>query len=248
MQIRRLFSDFKTIINNLLIITGEEAHYGVKVLRLQTNDTVEIITEKGILKGQITNISKKTIEIQLPEINPEIKCEPDIEIVLFQAIPDHFEKFELITQKTTELGITTIIPFTSKYTESKYKKINIEKKLERARKIAKEAVRQCKRTFTPTIGTLTTFEQAVAQAKKLEAIYFFAEHKIEGNIAKTTKPNQVGIFIGAEGGFSEEEFKALAYSNFTPVHLKGRVLRTETAAITAVSLIQHRFGDYKNSF
>jgi len=248
MQIRRLFSDLEEVQGNILIINGDEAHYGIKVLRLQNEDIIEIITEQGMIEGQISNLAKKTIEIQITSQTPKIINEPEIEIILFQGIPDHFEKFELITQKTTELGITKIIPFTSKYTDAKYKKINIEKKLERAKKIAKEAVRQCKRTFIPTIEPLTTFEKAVEQAKTLEKTYFFAEYQLKNNIEKTTNPKQLGIFIGAEGGFSEEEFKKLADSNFSPVHLKGRVLRTETAAITAVSLIQHKFGDYKNSF
>lgn len=248
MQLRRLFSDFKNIVDNGLLIEDEEAHYGLRVLRLKEKDSVEIITDLGVIEGVISGISKNDIKIDIENVTPVIKNEPEIEVVLFQGIPDHIEKFELIVQKTTELGITKIVPFTSKYTDAKYKKINIDKKLERIRKIAKEAVRQCKRTFVPQIESLTTFEKACEMAKKLEEVFFFAELPTNDETEKKKQPKQIGLFIGAEGGFGEEEFKQLENRNFRGVHLKGRVLRTETAAITAVGLIQYQFGDYKKAF
>jgi len=246
MQTRRLFFE-KPIESNTVLIENEEAHYGIKVLRLKTNDPVELITSKGVLEGCITDLTKKTIEVKLNSLSFTIKGEPIVEIVLFQAIPDHFEKFELIVQKTTELGISKIIPFISKYTDSKYKKINLRKKLERARKIAKEAVRQCKRTFTPKITDLMTFKEAVLEAQKLDKTFFFAEYSVGEDKVQDNTLNTIGIFIGAEGGFDKEEFSFLKNNNFASIHLKGRVLRTETAAIAATTLIQLKFGDYKQS-
>ncbi len=246
MQTRRLFFE-EPVENDIITIQNEEAHYGIKVLRLKTNDSVELITKKGILEGTVSTLTKKTIGIKLNSLSFTVKGEPKVEIILFQAIPDHFEKFELIVQKTTELGISKIIPFTSKYTDSKYKKINMGKKLERARKIAKEAVRQCKRTFPPEITNLITFEKAIEKAKLLDRVFFFAEYSVGESKIPDISVNKIGVFVGAEGGFDKEEFSQLNKNSFAPVHLKGRVLRTETAAITATTLIQLKFGDYKHS-
>jgi 16S rRNA (uracil1498-N3)-methyltransferase len=246
MQIRRLFAT-GPVENNITIIQNEEAYYGIKVLRLKTNDPVEVLTDKGILEGTVKTVTKKSIEITLNSLSFLIKGEPSVNITLFQAIPDHFEKFELIVQKTTELGVSKIVPFTSSHTDSKYKKIDITKKLKRAKKIAKEAVRQCKRTFPPEITDLTSFENAILEAEKSDSTFFFAEYNVSTGEKISPDVKKIGIFIGAEGGFSDEEFSRLKNKKFIPVHLKGRVLRTETAAITAISLIQMKFGDYKNS-
>jgi len=180
---------------------------------------------------------------------PEIKNEPSVTVTLFQGIPDHLDKLELIVQKCVELGISRIVTFTSRYTDAKYGKMDVEQKMERIQKIAKEAVRQCGRTRIPPVDGPLPFGEIGNDIARHHAAFLFYEKSMNVQSIQAKYPETIAVIVGPEGGFSEEEAGGLtAVENCTPIHLPGRILRTETAAVACVTLIQARFGDYQNVF
>ncbi len=241
MQIRRVFGPLPDK-NGISFLSEKESHYVLKVLRLKENDSVELITEKGCAAGRLRIVSKNKAAVVVEE-EFKIKNEPHTFVALFQAVPDNFDKLELIVQKATELGVSEIHPFLSRYTDSKYRKMNIAKKFERLEKIALEAVRQCKRTFPPKIFSLKHLSEAVKHACE-----HFENRIVLGERGKTVKREiQKGgfaMFVGSEGGFSEEEFESFLQNKFYFLNLGGRILRTETAAIAGLTIIQTLFGDF----
>ncbi|BBB32075.1 16S rRNA (uracil1498-N3)-methyltransferase [Thermotomaculum hydrothermale] len=239
MQLRRVFAD--KIEGNIVKLNRDESHYVTKVLRLKECAKLEVILPQGVVNGEIVKIDKGIVFVEV-EGKPEIKNEPETKIALFQAMPEKLEKLELIVQKATELGVSEIYTFHSRYTNPKYRKMNLDKKFERLEKIAREAVRQCKRTFPPEIFKPVKLPQAIEKAKSFDNRFIFGEKG--GTVKKDVKNGSFAFFIGAEGGFSEEEFDLFIQEGFYFINLSGRILRTETAAITGLVIIQTLFGDY----
>lgn len=241
MQVRRVFAD--NIVDGIVSLSREESHYVTKVLRLREGAELEVLLPDGCVSGNLAKIESGNVFVEVKS-EPIVKNEPQVEIALFQAMPEKFEKLELIAQKATELGVSKIFTFHSRYTNPKYRKINLDKKFERLGKIVKEAVRQCKRTFPPEIFKPLKFKEALEKSKYFENRIVFGE-KGE-TIKQNVKEGSFAFFVGAEGGFSDEEFELFKEEGFYFVNLGGRILRTETAAITGLAIIQTLFGDFKN--
>ncbi len=240
MQIRRVFAE--SIENGIVKLSREESHYVRKVLRLKEGAGLEVILPDGCVEGEIVKVDGDNVVVKV-EREIKVKNEPSVEIALFQAIPDRFEKLELIVQKATELGVSKIYTFHSRYTDSKYQKMNLDKKFKRLEKIAKEAVRQCKRTFAPDIFKPVKIKEAFKIAENFDNRIVFGE---KGETVRAeVKVGNFALFVGAEGGFSDEEFEEFKKRGFYFVNLGGRILRTETAAIAGLTIVQTLFGDFK---
>ena len=241
MQVRRVFAD--NIVDGIVKLSRDESHYVTKVLRLREGAELEVLLPQGCVFGNIAKIESGNVFVEVKS-EPVVKNEPQVEIALFQAMPEKFEKLELIAQKATELGVSKIFTFHSRYTNPKYRKMSLDKKFNRLEKIVKEAVRQCKRTFPPEVFKPLKFNEALEKSKGFENCIVFGE-KGE-TIKQNVKEGSFAFFVGAEGGFSDEEFGLFKKEGFYFVNLGGRILRTETAAITGLAIIQTLFGDFKD--
>ncbi len=154
---------------------------------------------------------------------------------------------ELIIQKCVELGIDAIVPVE---TERSIVKLNKKeyKKIERWQKIAEAAAKQTGRGKIPQIGNVLSFEQALQYSKKLDKSIIPYEKEQKTNLKefiKNFEGKSIGIFIGAEGGFSEQEIVKAVEQNVLPVTLGKRILRTETAGMitTAILIYEIEQGD-----
>ena len=243
MQIRRLFVDNPV---NPIVLCPEEHHYATRVLRLQPGHVVELITPTGCMTGRIESIDRETRITALG--NPEVRNEPGIAVTLFQGLPDNMDKLELIVQKAVELGATRIVPFLSRYTDAKYRKMDMSRKMDRIRKIAREAVRQCKRTVVPLIPDPADLPDIRTSLTELDTTFLFYEKPVQDKLLIPATPVSAGIVIGPEGGFADHEVEQLLEWGTVPVYLPGRTLRTETAGLAALTLVMARFGDYRNLF
>ena len=241
MQVRRVFAD--SIVDGIIRLDRDESHYVTRVLRLKEGAELEVLLPDGCVSGNLAKIESGNVFVEVKS-EPVVKNEPQVEIALFQAMPEKFEKLELIAQKATELGVSKIYTFHSRYTNPKYRKMNLDKKFERLEKIVKEAVRQCKRTFPPEVFKPLKLKETIEKAKDFDNRFVFGE-KGE-TIKQKVKEGSFAFFIGAEGGFSDEEFELFKKEGFYFVNLGGRILRTETAAITGLAIIQTLFGDFKD--
>lgn len=177
--------------------------------------------------------------------------EPDYElpsrIYLFQGLPKA-DKMKLIIQKAVELGAYEIIPVETKRCVVRLDKKKAEKKTARWQQIAESAAKQSKRMLVPEIHSVMSYKEALDYAEKLDVLlipYELADKMTETKavLDKIQKGQSVGIFIGPEGGFEEEEVRAAVSKGAAPVTLGRRILRTETAGLAVLSILMFQLED-----
>jgi 16S rRNA (uracil1498-N3)-methyltransferase len=243
----KFFVPKENIVDNVAIIDGEDVKHIYRVLRLKISDKVSINNCEGKeYIGEITLIDKKQVNINLLQDNP-INNESPIEVYLFQGLPKS-TKMDLIVQKNTELGVKAITPI---ITERVVVKTELKefKKVDRWNRIALEASKQSKRSLVPQINAPIDFENLLEQLKHMDLVVVPYENE-EGYGIKKTVQNiggkhivKVAIVIGPEGGFEEYEILKLKEIGAEIVTLGPRILRTETAGFTCLSLIMYELGD-----
>lgn len=225
------------ILAGKIKITGEDFKH-IKALRLNPKD--KIIVCDGNQKDyfcEIKNIDHESAILFINNIQNS-QTESPKKIILFQAIPKS-DKFEFIIQKSIELGVNKIIPVITDFCD--IKKNPSENKFLRWKKIAKSAAEQSGRGIIPEISNTINFSQAVLTAKNFD-LNIIAHEKTNISIKKIlsqdlNQKNSIGIFIGPEGGFSDQEIILAEKNNLQPVSLGKRILRTETAALFILSVI-----------
>ena len=171
----------------------------------------------------------------------EPKYELPNKIYLFQGLPKQ-DKMELIVQKAVELGVYQVIPVATKRAVVKLDAKKAKKKVERWQQIAVSAAKQAGRGIIPAVGEVCTYAQALKYAEELDVVlipYELAEGMEETKqiIAEIRPGQSVGIFIGPEGGFEKEEVEQAVKAGAEPLTLGKRILRTETAGLTMLSVL-----------
>ena len=227
-------------------IAGEKARYLINVLRSHVGDEIMVFDGKGSsYSAKITSIKNKELFARVNRVMP-YDVESKLNIILIQGVLKG-EKMELIIQKTTELGISDIVPVTTERSQ-----LRETRKGPRWRKIAEDASRQCGRTRVPRIHDLIPFQEVFAPSSHLtqrlsesRGLLFWEEGGM--NLSETKDALEVCrslmISIGPEGGFTKEEARLAQSNGFLHVSLGKRILRAETAAIAATALVQYVWGD-----
>lgn len=162
-------------------------------------------------------------------------------IYLFQGLPKQ-EKMEWIVQKSVELGVCQVVPVMVRRCVVKLDEKKAQKKVSRWQQIAESAAKQAGRDYIPKVEQVLPYQEALKMADGLDVLLipYELERDVEGSkeIIQAIRPGQsVGIFIGPEGGFEKEEVEAAIAAGATPISLGRRILRTETAGLTALSLL-----------
>ncbi|MBZ9636099.1 16S rRNA (uracil(1498)-N(3))-methyltransferase [Clostridium sp. FP1] len=243
----KFFVPKQNIDGDNAIIDGEDVKHIYKVLRLKIGDVVSVNNCEGSeYVGEITLIDKKSVTINLLE-KSSINNESHIEVYLFQGMPKS-TKMDLIVQKNTELGVKAITPMISQRVVVKTELCEF-KKVDRWNRIALEACKQCKRSLVPQINVPIEFDHLLEELKHMDLVVVPYENeegygikKLMNDIEKNTIV-KVGIVIGPEGGFEESEIQKLTEIGAKIVTLGPRILRTETAGFTCLSLIMYELGD-----
>lgn len=229
-----------TQLGNCVLSEEASAHIS-RVLRMKETQSVLLFDGSGAeFPGIIQSIDKKIVTIQLTE-RVERNCESPLYLHLGQVI-SRGDKMEFTIQKSVELGVNTITPLISERCGVKLDEKRFEKKLAQWQKIAISACEQCGRNIIPTIRPVMQLEAwcaEVSDALKLN-LHPRANHSITTLPATT---NRVRLLIGPEGGLSTQEITMTEQYQFEETLLGPRVLRTETAALTAITALQVRFGD-----
>jgi len=221
--------------DNNLILEKDDIHHIKNVMRNKINDQIEIVYENKVYKCKIKNLEPLSFEIIDEHIeDKELNVNLTIAISLVQE-----QKFDLILQKLTELGVSTVIPVKTERSIVKLDEKRVEKKLQRWQMICKEASEQSKRTKIPKIEKIMTLKELTNVNNNLKLIC---------SLNETTKPltaylnediDELLFVIGPEGGFSNKEEELLLNNDFKAVSLGKRVLRVETAAIYVASIINY---------
>lgn len=196
-------------------------------------------------RGRVVFVSKEKASVWIFSQFPS-PTESPLEIVLLQALPEK-ERMELIIQKTTELGVSRIIPFKSKRSISLEEREAKQKKAHRWQDIALKATQQSRRALIPRVEAYRSFEEALASCTEegLRILLWERQGKPLKEVLGSFSFQRVYGMVGPEGGFTQEEVEAARRMGFLPVKLGQRILRTETAAIILVALLQYAWGDLR---
>ncbi|MGJ8692974.1 MAG: 16S rRNA (uracil(1498)-N(3))-methyltransferase [Thalassotalea sp.] len=213
----------------------------IRVLRLSEGDEFTIFNGDGYdYLAKIVNSSKKSADANIIE-KTKINTESPLNIHLGQGI-SRGDRMDFTLQKSVELGVSTITPLFTERCGVKLNKERLTKKVEQWQKIVISACEQSGRTTVPEVKFPVTLEQWLGEettALKLN-LHPRALHSI---MSLPAENNRVRLLIGPEGGLSDDEINIATAANFIDVLLGPRVLRTETAALTAITALQCRFGD-----
>lgn len=252
----KFFTSAENFINDKAKILGDDVKHIYKVLRLSEGEIVTINNCSGEeFLGKIKAISKQEVIVDITE-KLDINNESDVEIFLYQGLPKA-QKMDLIVQKGTELGINKFIPVITARVDIKLK--GEFKKLDRLNRIALEAAKQSKRTIIPTVEEPIKFEDMLRAMEDMDLMvvpYENAENfgiktlfkDIQRDKSSLNEIKKVGILVGPEGGFEEDEIEILKNLGARIITLGNRILRTETAGFVATSLIQYELGDLGGNY
>lgn len=242
-NMQQFFADPSWIRDGRVYLTGPDVNHIRNVLRMKPGEDVRVSDGNGaVYLCCIGAYEEKTAVLDiLKELEPD--TELPSKLILFQGLPKG-DKMDLIVQKAVELGAYSVIPFAAKRSIVKLDDKKAQKRQQRWQAIAKGAAEQSGRSLIPSVGQVQTFAEALEEASALDVVLI--PYEMEEGMEKTVqvieniKPGQsVGIFIGPEGGFEEEEVARAEKVGAKPVTLGKRILRTETAGLAALSILMY---------
>lgn len=233
------FTDENSRQGDTYYITGSDCNHIKNVLRMKCGDTFLVSCGGKSSLCSLTAINDDCIEAGIIEEDYH-NTELPVKIYLFQGLPKS-DKMELIIQKAVELGVYEIIPTEMNRCVVKLDEKKKKAKIQRWQAISESAAKQSKRNTVPTVSDVLTYNQALKKAEDLDLILVPYENERGMTATKEAlslikKGMSVGIIIGPEGGFEESEVASAVKINGKAVSLGERILRTETAAITAVGM------------
>lgn len=227
-------------LGNIHLSEDASGHVG-RVLRMNTGNEVLLFDGSGAeFPGVISSVSKKNVTVEIKD-RVEHSIESPLNLHLGQVI-SRGDKMEFTIQKAVELGVNTITPLISERCGVKLNTERFEKKLQQWQKIVIAACEQCGRNIVPTVRPLMQLEQWCAE--DYDGLKLNLHPRAKYSINTLPAPvNKVRLLIGPEGGLSDEEIQMTEQYQFEETLLGPRVLRTETAGLSAITALQVRFGD-----
>lgn len=234
---KKLFVD--KISQDNVLEGDDHAHVSV-VLRARVGDELVLCDGDGYdYTFQIVRIESKRTFLKLiskEETTTEPKAKVDLFVALLKA-----DKLEWVCQKCTELGINAIQPFISEFVQVKKESV----KVERLNKICKEAAQQCGRGKVPVLREPIKWTEMTSKLGDYDNVLFLYEKDGASLKDIKLKGESVAIIIGSEGGFSDKEASELSSMGVTTINLGKRILRAETACVTATTLVMYEMGELK---
>lgn len=241
----RFFVPKEAVQGKSILISGKEAHHILDVMRLKKLD--EIVAFDGTGKeytGFIKDVQRASLTVEITRtIEPIAKDE--VRITLLQALPKK-EKMDYIIEKATELGASSIIPVMTDRTIPRWEASKKEAQVLRWQKMAAQASGQCGRSDIPHIGCIMTFSECIKDVigydLKLIAALTEGTVDIKSAIADF-RGKRVVIGIGPEGDFTPGEVNQAKESGFISVSLGPRVLKSDTAGLASLAILNYEFTD-----
>jgi 16S rRNA (uracil1498-N3)-methyltransferase len=226
---------FGKIIDNNVTLDEDDLFHLTKVLRARIGDKIEVVINCACAVYEISSLNPFQLNfVEDVWFNSELEND----VSLFYCLSKG-DKIDFVIQKATELGVKEIVLFDSKYSVVKYDEKDIAKKLKRFNEIAKGAAEQSHRLIIPEVKGVYRFSDIDKFLKTHNFLAYEKESQERNNtlqLFQNIKPHEsVSILIGSEGGFSEEEVDLLNRKGLINISLGKRILRTETAAVSALS-------------
>jgi len=239
----RLFVSGALINGADVLLEGDRARYLGRVLRLRVGDEITVFNGEGPeWTAMIETMTKSAATLRIGD-RRETGTESPLKIHLVQGI-SRGERMDFVVQKATELGVKRITPVLTEYGVVKLDQARGEKRREHWASVATSACEQSGRTRLPLVDTpIALRDWFGSKPTEVGAELILAPGTATALTAIDTPTTKVCLLIGPEGGFSETEYEDADIAGFTAVSLGPRVLRTETAAVAALSVLQSRWGD-----
>jgi len=244
MRIPRVYLQQELASGATVIVSGQTAHHVTHVLRLRERATLRVFNGDGN-EYTATFTGKGRGEITL-EIGDPVSTlpEPALAIQLAQGIARH-DRMDLILQKSVELGVSDIQPLWMQRSQSHLRGERLEKRIRHWQGVISSACEQCGRATLPTLESPLTYPEWLA-GNHDSALGLVLQPDSRTVLADLAQPDgTITLLVGPEGGMNEEEKAHAVTAGFTGVRLGQRILRTETAALAALSGIQTLWGDFR---
>ncbi|MCD6045263.1 MAG: Ribosomal small subunit methyltransferase [Gammaproteobacteria bacterium] len=234
---------------NKLLALGEcaldeaAAHHSVHVLRLKIGSEVIVFNGNGDeFKGILSEVSKKAVTVTLQQ-SYSVHNESFLALHLVQAISrkDHMD---LTLQKAVELGVTQITPIVSDFSNIKQSLAEFKHKQDHWQKIIISASQQAGRCIIARLNPIISFKEALQTIEAEQRLFLSPRAAAKSEKLWTTPLKSVALFVGCEGGFSEREESLASANELRAIALGSRILRTETAAIAILAILQYCLGDF----
>lgn len=244
---RRFYVDEIKEDQRTLSITGPEAKHIGRVLRMGPGDRLILMDRKGRrFQAVVEKTAAWEVRVLVEKILPA-PSSPPVDIRLCQSLLKS-NAMDYMVQKTSELGVSAILPFISERTVVKTAADAAGQKLERWRKISQSAAKQSNKDRPAEIEPLTSFDRlvkALQREKGLKVVLWEAEDATDLKSVLRSSPvaDRLIAVIGPEGGFGREEVSAAREAGLVSVSLGSRILRAETAAIALAAVVQYEWGD-----
>ena len=239
---RRLF--YAGTLAEEIMITGDDAHHLARVMRAQIGDEVMVADTDGrVARMAVASIASDSVCLNLVEYLPQEEGSP-AEVILVQALLKG-EKMDFVVQKAVELGAAAFYPVITEHVVVRYDAKKAAAKAARWQKIADEAAKQCGRTRVPSVDEVRTLKELI---QEYDRYFFFIPYEGEEKAARIAveraAEEDTVICIGPEGGYAPEEIEELTSSceQYAVVSLGKRIMRAETAALAACSVIMYERG------
>ena len=235
------FASPDQISEDTIRIGGNDYNHIRNVLRIGAEEKVSVYD--GAYHEYICSLDhyeKETAVLKILEMKPS-ENELRSKLYLFQGLPKQ-DKMDLIIQKAVELGVHAIIPVQMHRCIVKYDEKKEKAKLKRWQTIAESAAKQSARAIIPEVGAIINYDDALIFAASLDTVFVPYEYeedmaRTKERIATLSPGSSIGIFIGPEGGFEDDEIQKARERGFETISLGRRILRTETAGLCALSVL-----------
>ncbi|WP_404453060.1 16S rRNA (uracil(1498)-N(3))-methyltransferase [Virgibacillus necropolis] len=231
-----------------LIITGDDSHHVIRVMRGDIGDKMICNHPSGYaVLGEIISIDQQCVTLSIKERLQET-VELPVQVTIAQGLPKG-DKLEYVLQKGTELGASCFIPFSAERSVVKWDEKKASKKMSRFAKIVKEASEQSHRNRIPQVTRVMNIEGLIAETDEYDVKIFAYEEEAKTDhfvtfasiLTRLKSSQRIVVCIGPEGGFSGNEVALLKENGFKSVRLGPRILRTETAPIYVLACISYQF-------
>jgi 16S rRNA (uracil1498-N3)-methyltransferase len=240
MRVSRFYCP-ELIAEQTLIDLPEEVHrHAVQVLRLKKGDLLRMFDGKGLeVEARLIDIQKRQSQAEIQSVLEPV-AESPLETVLLQGI-SRGERMDYAIQKAVELGVTTIIPVQTEYCNVQLNGQRADKKVKHWHGVMISACEQSGRSTLPTLQDVVSLDEVITQTETEAKLIL--DPLAQQSIADVTRSSSVALCIGPEGGFSQNEIDRMNNAGFMGVKFGPRILRTETASVAGLAVLQSLWGD-----
>lgn len=242
MRQSRIYLDKKLIAGDTLSLTGDAGHYVGRVLRLRPGDGLALFNASdGEFMAEVVQIERNRLTVRVLE-PVDNRANPRLHIQLGLGLSKG-ERMDYAIQKATELGVYAITPLVTGHCEVRLDEKRLGNKLQHWQRVAISACEQCGRSHIPSIAT----PQPLADWLAAHPHGILLDHRgsvpLRDAIQPLASAQDVNLLVGPEGGFSDSELDSAVQQGYAAVALGPRILRTETAPVAGLTLIQFLLGD-----